>query len=367
MNLDELRQRIDELDGDLIALLNERTRLAMEIGKLKRDQGGEIYVPTREKAVLERVASKNEGPLEDSSIRAIYREIMSASISLERHTRIAYLGPPATFTHQAARSRFGASVEYTSCSTVADVFAAVQKQQTDYGVVPIENSTEGAVNPTLDELTATPLKIYAEIFLPVCHHLMSNQELANVTKVYSHPQVFGQCRAWMAQYLPGIDMIPVSSTARAAELAAAEPNAAAVASELAAEVHGLGILYRDIQDQAGNTTRFLVIARGFGPSTGDDKTSIVFAVNDKVGALYEALAGFRRHELNLTKIESRPSKMKAWEYLFFVDFEGHAEDDVVREALEVLSEHCLTMTVLGSYPRARIADQVAASDPDVTS
>lgn len=349
MNLEELRERIDTIDERLVALLNERTELALRIGRRKEAENAEVYVPAREKAVLDRVARLNAGPLPEDAIRAIYREIMSASISLERPVNVAYLGPPATFTHQAARLRFGASVAYLPCQTIAEVFAAVQRGDCAYGVVPIENSTEGSVNATLDEMIVSPVKIYAEIYAPIAHHLMSLHE--DIKKVYSHPQVFGQCRVWLATHLPLAEQVPVSSTSRAAQLATEAPASAAVGSELAAELHNLPIVHRNVQDKAGNATRFVVLAKRFGGATGTDKTSIAFAVRHRVGALHEALASFEQHQLNLTRIESRPSKNKAWEYMFMVDFEGHAEDAPVKEALKDLAQHCVTLTILGSYPR----------------
>jgi len=351
-SLESLRRRIDALDAELVRLLNERTRLAVEIGKLKETQQGEVYVPSREKEVLERVLELNGGPLTRESLLGIYREIMSASLALERDTRVAYLGPPATFTHQAARLRFGGSVQYMDCDTIGDVFASVHKRTANYGVVPIENSTEGAVTHTLDQFLVTPLKICAEIYLSISHHLMSTSSREEVKRIYSNPQVFGQCRRWLHENLPSAELVPVSSTAKAAEMAAREPGSAALASDLAAELHGLEILEADVQDLGGNTTRFLVLAKDYGGETGHDKTSICFAVQHKVGALYNALAALKRYAINMTKIESRPSKTKAWEYYFFVDVEGHAEDPNVKKALAELAEHCLVMTVLGSYPRA---------------
>ncbi len=351
MNLDDLRKKIDELDEQVVRLLNERTRAALEIGKLKQENDQEIYVPAREKTVLDRVAKLNDGPLKSESIQAIYREVMSAALALEHHVKIAYFGPPSTFTHQAARARFGGSVEYMNCQTIGDVFSAVQKKSADYGVVPIENSTEGAVTHTLDEFIDTPLKICAEIYLPISHHLLSKGTKEQIRKVYSHPQVFGQCRHWLHENLPGVDQVSVSSTARAAEMAAKEPDAAALASDLAAELHGLVILARDIQDLGGNTTRFLVVGKQYGQSTGHDKTSLYFGVKHKAGALCSALEAIKAHGINMTKIESRPSKAKAWEYYFFVDIEGHADDQPVRDALKELERHCSILRVLGSYPR----------------
>ncbi len=357
MNLDELRKRIDALDGDLVRLLNERTRIVLEIGQVKKSQGEEVYVPAREKTVLERVASLNEGPLPKDAMQAIYREIMSASLALEHHVVIAYLGPPATFTHQAARQRFGGSVEYSPCETIGEVFDAVEKRTSGYGVVPIENSTDGAVTHTLDEFVETPLKICAEIYLPISHSLMAAVPREQIKRLYSKPEVFGQCRRWLYENMPGVELISASSTARAAEMAAKEPDAGALASALAAELYGLQVLAQDVQDLGGNTTRFLVISKGYGKPTGHDKTSLLFAVKHKVGALYDALSAFRKYGINMTKIESRPSKTKAWEYYFFVDVEGHADDEHVQKSLAELEEHCTLMTVLGAYPKASERDQ----------
>ncbi len=359
MNLDDLRKRIDALDAQLVELLNERTRAAMEIGRLKQENGKEVYVPAREKAVLDRVTGLNAGPLENDSICAIYREIMSAALALEHDVKIAYFGPQATFTHQAARSRFGASVAYQACQTIGDVFAEVQKKKADYGVVPIENSTEGAVTHTLDEFTTTPLRICAEIYLPIAHHLMAAVPRDQIKKLYSNPMVFGQCRQWLMDHMPGVDLVSVSSTARAAEMASKETDSGALASDLAAELYGLSVLDRDIQDLGGNTTRFLVVGKSYGEATGNDKTSLYFGVKHQAGALCGALDVLRAHGLNMTKIESRPSKARQWEYFFFVDVEGHVSDEKVRLALDALNEHCAILTVLGSYPKA-VAGEASA-------
>lgn len=352
MNLDDLRKRIDELDEKLIELLNERTQAALEIGRLKHEQDREIYVPAREKAVLDRAVKSNKGPLKDESVLAIYREIMSASLALEHRMNVAFLGPSATFTHQAARARFGGSVEYMACETIGEVFGVVEKQSADYGVVPIENSTEGAVTHTLDEFVDTSLKICSEIYLPIAHHLMARGPRDAIRKLYSNPQVFGQCRRWLFQNMPKAELIPVSSTARAAEMAASEPDSGALAGELAAELYGLTILERDIQDIGGNSTRFLVIGKSYGEPTGNDKTSLLFGIKHKAGALCSALEILKKYGLNMTKIESRPSKAKAWEYYFFVDLEGHVAESNVQTALDELGEHCTVLTVLGAYPRA---------------
>jgi len=352
MNLEELRKRIDALDLELVRLINERTDLALEVGKLKDAEEGGAYVPAREKNVLDRVGGLSEGPLPTDSVKAIYREIMSAALALERKTTIAYLGPEATFTHQAARKRFGASVAYQACETIGDVFSAVEKKAADYGVVPIENSTDGAVTHTLDSFVETQLKICAEVYLPISHHLMAMIPKEEIKRIFSKPEVFGQCRHWLHETMPGVEPVSVSSTARGAEMASREPESGALASELAAELYGLNILERDVQDLGGNTTRFLVIGKDYGEQTGDDKTSIFFSVKHRVGALYDALSTFKDSRINMTKIESRPSKTKAWEYYFFVDVEGHANDEHVKKALGEMENHCTLMTVLGAYPKA---------------
>lgn len=353
MNLDDLRKKVDALDKSIVRLLNDRTQIAVKIGKLKKKKGEEIYAPAREKVVLERVASLNAGPLPDASLQAIYREIMSASLTLEHPFKIAYLGPQATFTHEAARARFGTSVDYVSCETITDVFALVQKHAALYGVVPIENSTEGAVTHTLDQFVETPLKICAEIYLPISLHLMAKCDRKRIQRIYSKAEVFGQCRRWLHSHLPGVDTIAVSSTARAAEMAARENDSGALAGALAAELYGLNNLAQNVQDMGGNVTRFLVIGQQFGKPTGEDKTSIFFAVRHKVGALHDALSTLKKHSVNMTKIESRPSRSKAWEYYFFVDLEGHAADPHLQKALEEMAEHCILLTVLGSYPKAK--------------
>lgn len=356
MNLDELRLRIDALDKELVRLLNERTRIALDIGRIKRDSGGEIYAPAREKAVFERINAANAGPLPTEALNAIYREVMSAALALEQPLRIAFLGPQATFTHQAARQKFGASVSYVSCETITDVFTTVEKRLADYGVVPIENSTDGAVTHTLDQFAVTPLKICAEILLPVSQHFMVADPKAKIARICSKAEVFGQCRRWLQAHMPGVELQPVSSTARGAELAASDPATGAMASELAAELYGLQIIARDVQDVSGNTTRFLVIARSPAEPTGADKTSLLFSVRHESGALFRAIEVFARAGINLLKIESRPNRSKAWEYNFFVDLEGHMSQPELQQAVRDLQPNCTLLTVLGSYPRIKGLD-----------
>lgn len=352
MNIPEHRQAIDKLDTQIVKLLNERTKHVLAIGEIKLKAGEEIYAPHRERAVLHRVCRLNQGPMTNDSLRAVYREIMSSALSLEKSMTIAYLGPEATFTHQAAIRRFGSSLLYSSQKTIADVFAEVSKNRADYGVVPIENSTEGVVTHTLDMFVDSDLKIVAQIVLPVQHCLLSRSRRAQIKKLFAHPQALAQCRAWVQNHLPRAEIIETSSNARSAEFAAREKETGAIAGILAAEKYDLPVLESDIQDNAANATRFLVLGRQCSPPTGKDRTSVMFSIVDQVGALYRALAPFRRYRINMTKIESRPSKRKVWEYFFFVDCDGHMSDRKVAKALALLSEQCSFVKVLGSYPNA---------------
>ena len=350
MTIPEHRKAIDKCDTQIIKLLNERTRHVLAIGEIKRKAGEEIYAPHRERTVLQRICRKNQGPITNASLRAIYREIMSSALSLEKTLTVAYLGPEATFTHQAAIRRFGASLSYAPQKTIPDVFTEVSKNRADYGVVPVENSTEGVVTHTLDMFVDSDLKIVAQIILPVQHCLLANCPRPKIKKLFAHPQALGQCRDWVRVNLPHVEIIETSSNARSAELAAKEKWAAAIAGILAAERYDVPVLDYDIQDNVANATRFLVLGRQCSPPTGDDRTSLMFSVVDRVAALYQALAPFRRYRINMTKIESRPSKRKAWEYFFFVDCDGHFEDRRVAKAISQLSVHCSYVKVLGSYP-----------------
>jgi chorismate mutase/prephenate dehydratase len=351
VNIPEHRKAIDKLDAHIVRLLNERTRHVLAIGDIKLAAGEEIYAPHRERAVFERVCKSNAGPMTDDQLRAIYREIMSSALALEKTMTIAYLGPEATFTHQAAIRRFGSSLRYASQKTIADVFTEVAKNRADYGVVPVENSTEGVVTHTLDMFVDSDLKIVSQIVLPIQYCLAGNGSgLKNIKRLHVHPQALAQCRRWVQQNLPGAEILETSSNARSAELAAKDKNAVAVTGILAAEKYRLRILEQDIQDNAANATRFLVLGRQCSPPTGDDRTSLMVSVSDKVGALHEAIAAFRRYKINMTKIESRPSKRKAWEYFFFIDCDGHAQDKKVAKAIQHLSTHCNFVKILGSYP-----------------
>jgi chorismate mutase/prephenate dehydratase len=352
MSLQEHRQAIDRLDKKIVELLNERTRHVLEIGVLKIKNGEEIYAPHRELAVLERVCKLNEGPITNDSLRAIYREIMSSALSLEKTMTIAYFGPEATFTHQAAIRKFGTSLNYSPHKTIADVFTEVSKGRADYGVVPVENSTEGFVTHTLDMLVDSDLRIVAQIVLPIQQCLISKHPLSQIKKVFSHPQPIAQCREFIQTRLHHVEMVETSSTTRAAELAAQEASAAAIASALAAERYGLNILEKDIQDSSSNATRFYVLGRQCSPPTGRDRTSLILSIAHKVGALHNALSIFSKHKLNMTQIDSRPNKRKAWEYFFFLDIDGHYLDPKVDKALGELQKCCNFIKVLGSYPNS---------------
>lgn len=352
MNLDDIRVGIDEIDRQLLDLLSKRADLVHEVGVVKKRDGLQIYAPEREEALLRKLVEMNEGRLPEKSIRAIYREIMSAALALEDDLQIAYLGPEGTWTHQAAIKKFGHSVAYSAQPNFAEVFDQVSRRKADYGVVPIENSTEGAVSHTLDLFVDSPLQICAQILLRIENGLMASIPREEIRTLYSHPQVFGQCRSWILQNFPDADLVEVSSTTRAAEIARdkAGEGAAAMGGKLAAELHGLTMLEECIQDRATNTTRFLVIGEKTCPPTGDDRTSLLFAIHDRPGSLVRALQAFEHFDINMSKIESRPSKRKDWEYVFYVDLAGHCDDESLKEALGALEKHCSMVKILGSYP-----------------
>jgi chorismate mutase / prephenate dehydratase len=350
MNLASLRKKVDAIDGRVIELLNQRAQVSLKIGKVKLKAKKSVYSADREKKILTRLEGLNKGPLTVEAIEAIYREVMSASLSLEKPLAIGYLGPQATNSHLAALKKFGSSVGYQACDNISDIFSEVEKGNCDYGVVPIENSIEGVISHTLDMFMDSDLKICAQILLEVSHNLLSNTKKENIKRVYSNPNVFGQCRIWLETNLSGAELIEVASTSRAAQISSRQKHSACIASILAAKIYGLKVLARDIEDSPHNITRFLVIAQNDVAQTGDDKTSLMFSIKDRVGALHDMLVPFRKYKINLTKIESRPSKKKAWDYYFFVDLEGHRLDKRVKKALAELEDKCKYLKVLGSYP-----------------
>jgi len=351
MGLKNLRKTVDSIDSKILKLLNERASVILDIVKVKGKLKESIYVPHRETDVYKKLISQNAGPMQNEALKAIYREIMSSALQLERALKIAYLGPEFTFTHMASMKKFGSSVDYVSCATITDVFTEIEKGRADYGVVPIENSTEGAVRHTLDMFIDSDLKVCSEIYLEISHNLLSRETDKNkIKRVYSKEEVFGQCRLWLEANLPRVEPIEVPSTARAAEIAAHEKNSACIASEGAAGRYGLKILCGSIEDSSHNVTRFLVIGKTSAKPTKKDKTSIMFSVKDRAGALHDMLLPFKKYKINMTKIESRPSKIRPWEYYFFVDIEGHYMNKKVSRALSELTKHSSYMKTLGSYP-----------------
>lgn len=350
--LGELRQRIDALDAEIVKLINERAACAGKIGEIKRAEGAPIFVPSRERAVYERVVGLNHGPLPAEAVRAIYREIMSASLALERCPRVAYLGPAGTFSHKAARSKFGSSVEYHPASSFRDVFLAVARGHADYGVIPVENSTDGGVNPAIDCFFETRLKICSEVFIPVHQNLLARCRREEIQTIFSRPEVFGQCRQWLGANFPQAALLECPSTMAAAERASREPNSAAIGPDTAAEVYNLRIVESAVEDNPENVTRFVVIGRESAQPTGRDKTTLMFSIIDAPGALQGMLEPFSRRGINLTRIESRPSKKKAWDYYFFIDLEGHIADERVKTAVDELAGRCRHLEVLGAYPAA---------------
>jgi chorismate mutase/prephenate dehydratase len=348
-----IRAQIDKLDLQILKLANERARQAAEVGKLKNDQGNEVFSSAREDEVLQNVLGANRGPLDAGTVRAIFRELMSGSRALQKVLKVAYLGPEDSYSHLAAIERFGQAIEFMRVGSIAAVFEEVNRSHADFGVVPLENSTDGRVADTLDMFMRLPqIKIGAELRLPIHHNLLANCEQQMIRRVYSKPQALSQCRNWLSKNIPHASLHEVASTATAAELAQREPGAAAVASRQAAVRYGLRILFSDIEDSPFNETRFAVIGLQESPRSGKDKTAVMFKIPHEPGSLVETLGIFKQNKLNLTWIESFPAKSPNAEYVFFVDFEGHHEDARVKKALASLQDACDELTILGSYPVA---------------
>lgn len=350
-SLERIREDIDGLDGEIISLLSKRQELAAVIGKLKRKLGNEITDPAREQKVLRRLVSRGNKELTTQAIRCIFSEIISAARSVQQELTAAYLGPDATFSHQAAVYLYGKSASFRPAESIEEVFALVEKGVCQQGVVPIENSYEGSVNTTQDLFYKYDLKIGAEIFLRIRHHLLSKAgDIKKVSRLYSHPMPVAQCRSWIKRHLPDIPITEVASTSVAAKMAASEPDAAAVGGRFCALTYGLNVLEENIEDRPDNVTRFLAIGKNQSEPTGRDKTSLLFFLSHKPGALYRALEALAKRNVNMTRIESRPMKIKNWEYLFFVDLEGHEQDENLREAIREMEGRCAFMKRLGSFP-----------------
>ena len=350
--LESLREEIDQIDSEIVRLLNLRVGKACEIGKIKQLSGVDPYDPAREEQVFQKVSGYSQGPLRDRSLRAVYREVISASIALEKDMVIGYLGPEATYTHQAAVKNFGSGLEYRALPDIPDVFSAVEAGHCDYGVVPIENSTEGAVNRSLDLLVDSGLTIIAQVFLRVRHCLFSHSALTEIKEVRSKDQALAQCSDWLRSHLPNAQLVPVSSTAEAVKGCQSLKEVAAIAGELSGSIYDVPMIEAGIQDRSDNVTRFLVVARQSLPMREGIhyRTSLVMSLKDEIGALQNALKPFSERGLNLCKIESRPSKKKSWDYFFFVDFVGHPEETIVSEAIQELKGACAFFRLLGSYP-----------------
>ena len=351
MSLEELRQEIDHLDAKLVELLNARAKIIINVGKLKDETDSPVYSPAREKEVFDRIVKANKGPLPDKTLWAVWRELMSGSFFLERPLRIAYLGPRGSFSHTAAMLKFGQSVEYEGVRDIRAIFEEVSKGHSDMGLVPIENSAGGGVRESLDAFIDTDVLICGEIHMAIHHNLLANCALDEIENIYSQPEVVAQCRNWLSTTFKEAKMIPMASTAKAAQIARDEPHAAAIASSIAADIYGLKIVCADIEDIGNNVTRFLVISKEDAQPTGDDKTIILFSTAHKTGALVDVLSVLRDHGINMTNIGSRPNKKREWEYYFFVDFLGHKADEDVAKAIEKVRKHCLQLSVLGSFPR----------------
>ncbi|KAG0015079.1 hypothetical protein BGZ80_010063 [Entomortierella chlamydospora] len=365
LNLDSLRKQIDSLDHKLITLLNERAQVSLDIGAAKRqavdpqeEDNTHVYIPGREKQVFEKVTRLNPGPLANENLCAIYREIMSASIALQKDVMVAYLGPVGSFSHDASMKRFGDSVQYASQGTIADVFEAVERGSCQYGVVPFENSIAGSVVPTLDKFIKSKVKIRAETYLPVHHYLLSKTTTESIRRIYSHPVALAQCQTFLNANLKGIELVPCASTSEAAQLASKEKHAAAICNRVCADIYGLDILHADIEDMQDNTTRFFIISDAWDAPTASDKTLLMFTVDHRLpGALCDGLKVFKDHSINLTKIDSRPSLLKPWHYVFFVECAGvHGDSEAMSTVIEDLGKFCLDVKIVGTYPDQRPQD-----------
>jgi chorismate mutase/prephenate dehydratase len=355
VKLKNIRQRIDEIDAQLQQLINERAKAAQEVARIKLNANpqAEFYRPEREAEVLRKVKERNRGPLDGEEVARLFREIMSACLALEQPLDVAFLGPDGTYTQAAALKHFGYSVRTHSLNSIGDIFRDVEAGACQYGVVPVENSTEGVISHTLDSFLNSPLRICGEVSLRINHQLLSREEtLKEINKVYSHAQSLAQCRGWLDRHLPNVERIAVSSNAEAAGMAAQQSGAGAIAGEAAGEIYQMNRLATNIEDEPGNTTRFLVIGRQDASASGRDKTSILFSIHNKAGGLHAMLSPFAEYAISMTRIESRPSRRGRWDYVFFIDVEGHKDDANLSLALQKIEQAATEFRVLGSYPRA---------------
>ena len=357
----KLRERIDALDEQLLELFNQRAGCAVEVARVKRElnedpeESIEFFRPEREAQVLKRLKALNKGPLSDQEVARLIREVMSACLALEQPLKIAYLGPEGTYTQTAALKHFGHSVSTAPMSSIPDVFAAVESGQTNYGLVPVENSTEGVISHTLDMFIDSSLRVCGEVEIPINHYLASkSQDVSMIRHIYSHQQSFAQCRRWLDQNLPGVERIPVSSNAEAARLASSEDDAAAICGLPAVEIFGLQVCYENIEDLSDNTTRFVIIGKQDVAPSGNDKTSLLISTKNIPGALLGLLQPLADHGISMNKIESRPAQGYKWAYVFFIDVDGHQDDTNVINALNELKQQAALFKILGSYPKASL-------------
>ncbi len=352
--LEQLRKDIDRIDSELLNLISQRARCAQEVAEVKQSGGEAVfYRPEREAQILRRILEENEGVMPAQEMARLFREIISACLALEQPLNIAFFGPAGSYTHGAALKHFGHSVNTMAVAAIDEVFREVEAGSAHYGVVPVENSTEGVVNHTLDTFIKSPLSICGEVELPIHHHLLSKADsLDAVKKIYSHPQSFAQCREWLNEKMAGVPHVVMGNNAEAARLAAEEEGAAAIAGSAAAELYGLNSLVSNIEDEPSNTTRFLIIGHQKPLPSGDDKTTLLISTSNQPGALYRALEPLHRHGVSMSRIESRPSRRGIWDYVFFIDLDGHADEAPISAALAELKSTNTMLRVLGAYPRA---------------
>lgn len=361
-----LRLQIDAIDNQILELLNQRAKVVLDVGKAKEGSARSFYVPSREKAIYQRLTEMNPGPFPEEAVRKVFREIISASLNMELPLQVAFLGPQSTFTHMAAMEQFGLSAQLVPMKSIPAVFEEVERGRAHYGVVPVENSTEGVVNHTLDMFVESDLQVIAEVMLEISHNLISRSgSIDHIDQVVSHAQALAQCRHWFDENLPDVPLVDVASTAAAAQMAAEDERIAAIASQAAVVQYGLQVVKAKIEDNPNNFTRFLIIGKKSPDKSVHDKTSIMFSIKDEPGILYRMLEPFSKREINLVKIESRPVKQKVWEYIFFLDLIGHIDDTEISNAIKELSEHCHFLKVLGSYPVARNDKNITEEKPHV--
>ena len=354
MDLDELRAQINAMDEEILRLLHRRAECAQNVGRIKNERGEPFYAPAREKEILGRLTNLAPGVFPKEAIAGVFREIISACLSLQKTIRVAYLGPEASYHHTGGLAHFGSSSVFVPAPTIDAVFTEVERQRVDYGIAAIENSYEGGIGTTMDRFVTSPLRIVAETYLPIAHGLISHGELSQIKRVYSHGQAIAQCRLWLERNLPNAELIETSSTTQGVLMCKDDPTSAAIAGHMASELIGVPVKVHGIEDSSGNATRFFVLGWDEVPPSGDDKTALTIFIRDEVGALYKTLEPMKNHGLNLTNLVSRPTKREAWQYMFFIELQGHIADPDVQAALDEISSSSIYLKVLGSFPRGEI-------------